>query len=127
MMTSTKVFNIEPNKDPFYGQPTTDGPMVEPLIEQTTPINPPSFAPVNKGWICPVCGRGNAPFVTQCPCRTSFGDLVVTCETVSPLPNFCGTTETRPLGETSLPNTVTSTVETPKNTTITCCNGNCGC
>ena len=21
------------------------------------------------GWICPVCGRGNAPFATTCPCK----------------------------------------------------------
>ena len=24
---------------------------------------------VNYGWICPVCGRGNAPFVQTCPCK----------------------------------------------------------
>ena len=23
----------------------------------------------NIGWICPVCGRGNAPQVTTCPCK----------------------------------------------------------
>ena len=25
-------------------------------------------APVLHGWICPVCGRGNAPFNPSCPC-----------------------------------------------------------
>jgi len=24
---------------------------------------------VNKGWICPTCGRGNAPSVKQCNCK----------------------------------------------------------
>ncbi|VVB53248.1 Uncharacterised protein [uncultured archaeon] len=24
--------------------------------------------PQNLGWKCPVCGRGNSPFTTTCPC-----------------------------------------------------------
>lgn len=23
---------------------------------------------MNKGWICPICGRGLAPWVSECPC-----------------------------------------------------------
>lgn len=26
-----------------------------------------------KGWICPVCGRGVAPWVDYCPCRAGTG------------------------------------------------------
>lgn len=22
----------------------------------------------NQGWTCPVCGKGNAPWMSQCPC-----------------------------------------------------------
>lgn len=25
-----------------------------------------------KGWICPVCGRGVAPWVDYCPCQSNF-------------------------------------------------------
>ena len=25
--------------------------------------------PSKVGWECPKCGRGNAPFVSQCPCH----------------------------------------------------------
>ena len=25
--------------------------------------------PVQYGWICPVCGRGNSPFTNTCPCK----------------------------------------------------------
>ena len=26
----------------------------------------------SKGWVCPVCGAGNSPFTSQCPCITQF-------------------------------------------------------
>lgn len=32
-----------------------------------TPLSGPPTLP-NQGWLCPACGRGNAPFVMQCPC-----------------------------------------------------------
>ena len=31
----------------------------------------------NYGWICPVCGRGNGPFSSTCPCKPI--EYVVTC------------------------------------------------
>lgn len=30
------------------------------------------------GWICPVCGRGNSPFVTECPCYPNFQTKIIT-------------------------------------------------
>lgn len=35
-----------------------------------------------KGWICPVCGRGVAPWVDYCPCR---GNWEITYGTVTSL------------------------------------------
>ena len=34
-----------------------------------------------KGWICPVCGRGVAPHVDVCPCRKDAGVINVTTTT----------------------------------------------
>ena len=39
---------------------------------------PQSFGE-EKGWICPVCGRGLAPWVSFCPCQTS--EIKITYET----------------------------------------------
>ena len=36
-----------------------------------------SSPPKNYGWICPVCGRGNSPFTSTCPCRPI--DYRMTC------------------------------------------------
>lgn len=32
------------------------------------------------GWICPVCGRGNSPFSSSCPCKP-FPQYNITCQT----------------------------------------------
>ena len=34
------------------------------------PLQPPAstLPPAMPGWICPVCGRGNAPYTNTCPC-----------------------------------------------------------
>lgn len=33
--------------------------------------------PVQYGWVCPVCGRGNSPFTSTCPCKPI--DWKITC------------------------------------------------
>lgn len=36
-----------------------------------------------KGWICPVCGRGLAPWMSSCPCNSdaeiTYGTSTTTC------------------------------------------------
>ena len=34
-------------------------------------------SPKNYGWVCPVCGRGNSPYTTTCPCQPI--KLDITC------------------------------------------------
>ena len=31
------------------------------------------------GWICPICGRGNSPFTSTCPCKPWIQNLDITC------------------------------------------------
>ena len=33
----------------------------------------------NYGWICPVCGRGNSPYTSTCPCKPWVANWEVTC------------------------------------------------
>ena len=42
----------------------------------------PSRCHHQLGWQCPKCGRGNAPFVHQCPCGPSIDDAIAACEAV---------------------------------------------
>ena len=37
-------------------------------IELNSPI---TVEPINYGWVCPRCGRANAPWVSQCSCTGS--------------------------------------------------------
>lgn len=36
--------------------------------------------PIQYGWICPVCGRGNSPFTSTCPCKPINWNL--TCNNI---------------------------------------------
>ena len=40
----------------------------------------PSVQPMQRGWICPVCGRGLSPFTMVCPCQNGKG-WKITCKT----------------------------------------------
>ena len=37
--------------------------VINPKVQKST---------VLTGWICPVCGKGNSPFSSSCPCVSSF-------------------------------------------------------
>ena len=44
----------------------------------TTSANPPPYIPVPTGWLCPACGRGNAPTTPTCPCK-GYPKMEITC------------------------------------------------
>lgn len=36
---------------------------------------------LNPGWICPVCGRGVAPWMQTCPCQPATPNrYIITCD-----------------------------------------------
>lgn len=47
----------------------------QPQLSVKPPAPPSPPVPVVMGWMCPRCGRGNAPHVNTCSCKT----LEVTC------------------------------------------------
>lgn len=49
----------------------TPGPTVADVIDLATRFSMPP-----TGWICPRCGAGVAPHITQCPCNTTLGSNV---------------------------------------------------
>ena len=49
-----------------------------PLVMKNHPTIPPMHIPSIPGWICPVCGRGNAPHVSTCSCQPAIAPQI-TC------------------------------------------------
>jgi len=41
----------------------------DPYLNQGIWYRPWPQLPAGLGWICPACGKGNAPWVQQCPCE----------------------------------------------------------
>ena len=38
----------------------------------------------NYGWICPVCGKGVAPWASTCPCK-DFNYNITCCDSLQPV------------------------------------------
>ena len=53
-------------------------------IEAVPPVKPP----VQYGWVCPKCGRVNAPWVSQCGCQGSIFKKIDTWSS-SGIPEAC--------------------------------------
>lgn len=45
-------------------------------------------SPINYGWICPKCGRVNAPWVAACPCSQTQTKTVKSTWTTN-IPSYC--------------------------------------
>lgn len=66
-----KLYAKEPYIDKQYWEQVGGGKYLNDLISEQRPTGLP-------GWVCPVCGRGNAPHVSTCPC-VPLPPMQVTC------------------------------------------------
>ena len=62
-------FHLDDIEEAYFKNNMTDDKPIGGLSNCDTPL-PRGFGE-QKGWICPVCGRGVAPWVSFCPCQTS--------------------------------------------------------
>lgn len=64
----------------------TCGMSINDLVDRSQDYNTPASKDLTKqeGWICPVCGRGIAPWMDVCPCQNDIGltNVTTTGETV---------------------------------------------
>ena len=61
-------------------------------ISEIAPEGPDSkVQPIKNGWLCPKCGRGNAPTTPTCPCMGRVEDGS-TCSNAVPIPPSKGWT-----------------------------------
>ena len=52
-------------------------PVIKKLVDiEITEVTIPSPVAM-PGWVCPVCGRGNSPYTSTCPCIPQI--LQITC------------------------------------------------
>ena len=73
---------METTKSRDYSITSDDTPIYRPATQTSTTEIPITEKPVPQyGWVCPLCGRANAPFVRSCDCagtpNTALGDLEI--------------------------------------------------
>jgi hypothetical protein len=74
------MFTSNTSGDNYCFECRTNKPNTGKLSTGDMPL--PSFGK-QEGWICPVCGRGVAPWVDVCPCQKDAGVINVTTTTES--------------------------------------------
>lgn len=72
----------EPLKISDYYTCETCGQGVFTTLGQHLCPGPPQRPVGGAGWLCPACGKGNAPFVAQCPCEGRQGSSWTSNEVV---------------------------------------------
>ena len=72
----------------FNGDSTTALPPKGNSAQHTYPSHPshPQYSG-QQGWVCPKCGRVNAPWVMSCPCTVNT--VTYTTTTASTIPDAC--------------------------------------
>ena len=85
---------------PSWYEPTTTDSEAEEAIKklkdsklEVEPV-PSVKSPMHYGWVCPKCGRVNAPWVTSCSCSMPFMKIDVKTET--DIPTACRSCSNHP-------------------------------
>jgi hypothetical protein len=63
-------FHLDDIEEAYFKNNMTDDKPIGGLFNCNMPV-PQGFGK-QEGWICPVCGRGLAPWVSFCPCQSDW-------------------------------------------------------
>lgn len=79
-MNKDKHIIPESNRDASEGKLSANFPGDNGTPVPGTEAKP--FTVFNYGWICPICGRGNSPHTSSCPCRPA-PPFTITCGVIT--------------------------------------------